>query len=362
MNTNFYPLSITSVEPLTRDSVAVKFTVPEQYQEEFKFRAGQYLTFRTGITGEELRRSYSICRSQNEQVLEVGIKRVEQGIFSNYANDNFSAGMTVDVMPPQGSFTLDINANNEKHYLFVAAGSGITPILAHMSTILESEPKSAVTLVYANKTVNRMMFRERISFLKNKYLDRLNWVKIFSKETSDAEILNGRVDAKKILNLHRSQIINLNLVDEVMLCGPEAMIYNVKDFFVANKFDSSKIHFELFHSDSAAEASAQRQEQLEQRFGHQESSVTIRSSGRTMTYALEKSGDTILDSALDQGADVPYACKGGVCATCKAQLIKGQVEMENNHCLSDDEVAEGMILTCQAHPITDEVEVDYDVI
>ena len=362
MNTNFYPLTIASVEALTRDSVAVKFAVPEQYQEEFKFRSGQYLTFRTGITGEELRRSYSICRSENEQILEVGIKRIDQGIFSNYANDNFKAGMTVDVMPPQGVFTLDINADNKKHYLFVAAGSGITPVLAHMTTILESEPESSVTLIYANKTVNRMMFRERISFLKNKYLDRLNWVKIFSKESSDTDVLNGRVDAKKILDLHRSNIIDLNMVDEVLLCGPEAMIYNVKDFFTANKFDSQKIHFELFHSDSAAKSSVESQEQLEQRFGDQESQVTVRASGRTMTFALEKSGETILDMALDQGADVPYACKGGVCATCKAQLVKGTVEMENNHCLSDDEVAEGMILTCQAHPTSDEVEVDYDVI
>ncbi len=362
MNTNFYPLTIASVEPLTKDSIAVRFDVPEEHRTEFSYRAGQYLTFRTGVTGEELRRSYSICRSENEQTLEVGIKRIDQGIFSNYANDNFAKGMTVEVMPPQGLFTLDVNATNNKHYLFIAAGSGITPILAHMTTILETEPDSAVTLLYANKTANRMMFRERISFLKNKYLERLNWVKIFSKETSDADILHGRIDAKKVLDLHRSKIINLNLVDEVMLCGPEAMIYNIRDFFNANKFDANKIHFELFHSDTASKDKAEHHENLEKRFGHEESEVTIRTGGRTMTFALEKSGQSILDEAIDQGADVPYACKGGVCATCKGKVIKGNVEMDNNHCLSDDEVAEGMILTCQAHPITDEVEVDYDVI
>lgn len=362
MNTNFYPLTIASVEPLTRDSVAVSFDVPEQYQSEFNFSAGQYLTFKTGITGEELRRSYSICRSQNEQTLEVGIKRIEQGIFSNYANDNFSAGMTVEVMPPQGMFTLDINPENNKHYLFVAAGSGITPILSQLTSILETESESTATLIYANKTANRMMFRERISFLKNKYLERLNWVKIFSKESSDAEILNGRVDAKKILDLHRSKIIDLNLVDEVMLCGPEAMIYNIKDFFIANKFDANKIHFELFHSDTASKASSEHHENLEKRFGHQESQVTIRTGGRTMSFPLEMSGQSILDEAIDQGADVPYACKGGVCATCKGKVLKGTVEMDNNHCLSDDEVEEGMILTCQSHPTSDEVEVDYDVI
>lgn len=362
MNTEFYTLNIQSVEPLTRDSVAIKLDVPAELQEAFKYRAGQHLTFKSMLTGDEMRRSYSICRAESEQSLEVGIKRIENGIFSNYANDQFAPGMTVDVMPPQGAFTLEMDASNAKHYLLIAAGSGITPVLAHAQTILEQEPDSSVTLIYANRTTNRMMFRDRISFLKNKYMQRLNWVKIFSKESLDAEILNGRVSAKKLIELNNAHIINLDTVDEVMLCGPEAMIMNVKDFFEANKFPSDNIHFELFHSDSAAQASESHQAELEERFGDEESLVTVRSSGRNLQFKLEKSGQPILDMALDEGADVPYACKGGVCATCKALLVKGKVEMDNNHCLTDDEVEEGMILTCQAHPITDEVEIDYDVI
>ena len=362
MNTEFYTLSIKSVEPLTRDSVAVTLDVPAELNEIFSYRAGQHLTFKTMITGEELRRSYSICRAESEQCLEVGIKRIENGIFSNYANDSFAAGMTVDVMPPQGMFTLDLDASQPKHYMLIAAGSGITPILSHAQTILETEPESVITLIYANRTTNRMMFRSRISFLKNTYLDRLNWVKIFSKESLDAEILNGRVSAQKLVDLNAASIINLDSVKEVMLCGPEAMIMDVKAFLEANDFPEDKIHFELFHSDSAAKASEAHHAELEQRFGDAESMVTVRSSGRSLQFSLEKSGDTILDKALDEGADVPYACKGGVCATCKALLVKGQVEMDNNHCLTDDEVEEGMILTCQAHPVSDEVEVDYDVI
>lgn len=362
MNTEFYTLSIKNVEPLTRDSVAITLDVPTELKDTFNYRAGQHLTFKTLVTGEELRRSYSICRAESEQSLEVGIKRIENGIFSNYANDSFAPGMTVDVMPPQGFFTLDLDESNTKHYLLIAAGSGITPVLAHAHTILEKEPDSTVTLIYANRTTNRMMFRDRISFLKNEYMQRLNWVKIFSKEGLDAEILNGRVSAKKLVDLNNAHIIDLDSIDEVMLCGPEAMIMDVKAFFEANKFPPEQIHFELFHSDSAEKASEAHHAELEERFGDEESLVTVRTSGRSLQFKLEKSGDTILDTALEEGADVPYACKGGVCATCKALLVKGKVEMDNNHCLTDDEVEEGMILTCQAHPISDEVEVDYDVI
>jgi ring-1,2-phenylacetyl-CoA epoxidase subunit PaaE len=340
----------------------VTLDVPADLQSEFSYRAGQHLTFRTTVTGDDIRRSYSICRGEQDNTLEVGIKRIDQGIFSNYANDHFKAGMSVEVMPPQGFFTLELNADQSKHYLMLAAGSGITPILSHITTILEQEPNSQVTLVYANKTTNRTMFRERISFIKNKYMERLNWVKLFSQETLDADILNGRISAKKLRDLHEAHIIDLDTVDEVMICGPEPMIMDVKAFFEANNFDSEKLHYELFHSESANNASEAHHQELEQRFGHEESRVTIRTAGRSMEFQLEKSGQTILDMALEEGADVPYACKGGVCATCKALVTKGKVEMDNNHCLSDDEVEAGMILTCQAHPVSDEVEVDYDVI
>lgn len=362
MNTDFYSLTIKSVEKLSKDSIAVTLAVPDELKQAFAYRSGQHLTFKSSITGEEIRRSYSICRSESEQCLEVGIKRIEQGVFSYYANDNLSAGMTLQVMPPQGLFTLDISETNKKQYLLIASGSGITPVLSHLTTILEQEPESSVTLLYANKTTNSMMFRERISFLKNKYMQRLTWIKIFSQESVDAEILNGRISGKKLRELHDARIINLDTVDEVMICGPEMMIMDVKAFLEVNKFEPDNIHFELFHSDSADKATEQHHKALEQRFGDEISKVTIRSSGRTLNFELEKSGQTILDMALDEGADVPYACKGGVCATCKAKLISGQVEMDNNHCLSDEEVEEGMILTCQAHPISDQVEVDYDVI
>jgi len=361
MNTDFHTLTIKSVETLTKDSVMVTLEVPEDMKQEFAYRAGQHLTFRSRITGDEIRRSYSICSSEQKQQLEVGIKRLENGVFSNYANDSFKAGMSVEVMVPQGHFVLDLSPNNSKHYLLLAAGSGITPILSHVTTILETEPDSKVTLVYANRTSNKMMFRDRLSFVKNKYMDRLDWVKLFSKESLDAEIMNGRISGMKLRDLHKAHIIDLDSIEEVVICGPESMIMDVKGFFETNKFDSHQIHFELFHSDTGDDNAEQHEHELEARFGTEESVVTVRSSGRQLEFNMIKS-KIILDAALDEGADVPYACKGGVCATCKAKLVSGEVEMDNNFCLTDEEVAEGMILTCQAHPISSKVEVDFDVI
>ena len=361
MSTEFHPLTISSVERLTKDAVAVSFDVPESLKQEYQFVQGQHLTLKADINGEDVRRSYSICHSVQSQKLTVGIKRIETGLFSNFANEELAKGMTLEVMPPQGHFYTELDANNKKHYLMVAVGSGITPMLSHIETILEAEPQSAVTLVYGNKSTPLMMFREKLCFLKNKFLTRLHWVNLFTREENDAEVFNGRVSAQKLIDLHNARVLNLDSVDDVFLCGPETMINEVNEFFLANNKDAESIHYELFYAGSAEEAASEKQAERAEKYGEKTARVSVKVAGRKTLIDLAMGGDNILDAAMESGADLPFSCKGGVCATCKAKVVKGKVEMDMNHSLTPQEVEEGMILTCQAHPVSDEVEVDFDL-
>ena len=312
------------------------------------------------INGADIRRSYSICNSAQSQKLTVGIKRIDEGIFSNYANDELKKGMTLEVMPPQGHFYTDLMADNKKHYLLIAVGSGITPNLAHIQSILETEPQSTVTLVYGNKSSALMMFRDKISFIKNAYLDRFQLVNLFTREESEAELFNGRINAQKLIDLDKASVIDLKSVDDVFLCGPEEMINEMAAFFKVNKFDEDKIHYELFFAGTSEQQAQESQKERAEKYGEKMSTVSVKVAGRKTTMELSMGGDNILDAAMDSGADLPFSCKGGVCATCKAKVIKGKVEMDMNHSLTEEEVAEGMILTCQSHPVTEEVEVDFD--
>jgi len=361
MNTEFYSLVISKVTALTKESISVEFDCPEDLKQTFHYQQGQHLTLRCMINGEDIRRSYSICGDSRTQILEIGIKRIKDGVFSNYANQEFKVGMTVDVMAPQGHFYSQLNESNQKHYLCIAAGSGITPVLSQIRSIFSCEKNSRITLIFVNKSTNLMMFREQLSFIKNEHMNRFEWVNLYTLEQHELPIFNGRLSANKLSELDSAHIIDLNVFDEAFLCGPEAMVQDISGILEYHGLNHENVHFELFFADSAEENSELHQQQLSDKYGDQLSRVTVKISGRSSQFDLEFSGDNILDAALEQGADLPYSCKSGVCATCKAHLVKGKVEMDQNFSLTDDEVERNMILTCQSHPISAEVEIDFDV-
>jgi ring-1,2-phenylacetyl-CoA epoxidase subunit PaaE len=366
MSTEFYPLTISSLERLTKDAIAISFTIPDELKTVFHYQQGQHLTLKADIDGQDIRRSYSICSSVTEQhvaevSIQVAIKRIDEGIFSNFANDKLKVGMTIEVMPPQGHFFTELDHNNNNHYLFLAVGSGITPILSHIRSILALEPQAKVTLVYGNKSTPLMMFREKIAFIKNEHIDRFEWVNLFTREEHEAPLFNGRINAQKLVDLHQAKVIELNAFSDVFLCGPEEMINNVVAAFKHWKFDEAHLHYELFYSGSASDEAANKKAQRAHQYGEKISQVSVKVAGRKTFIELAMDGNNILDAAMEHGADLPFSCKGGVCATCKAKVIKGKVEMDVNHSLTEQEVAEGMILTCQAHPVSDDVEIDFDV-
>lgn len=360
MSTEFHQLNIASVEKLTRDAVAVTFEVPAELASDYQYKQGQHLTLKADINGQDVRRSYSICNSLQDQKLTVGIKRIDGGVFSNYANESLQKGMQLEVMPPQGHFYTELSPENQKEYLLVAVGSGITPNLSHIRSILEAEPQSTVTLVYGNKSSAQMMFRDKLSFIKNAYLERFQWVNLFTKEENEAELFNGRINAEKLLALDKARVLRLKSFDDVFLCGPEAMINDVAEFLKVQGVSEERIHYELFFAGSAEEKAQQNQAERAKKYGEKNAVVSVKVAGRKTTMELAMGGENILDAAMENGADLPFSCKGGVCATCKAKVVKGKVEMDFNHSLTEQEVAEGMILTCQSHPVSEEVEIDFD--
>lgn len=361
-DTRFYPLTIADVRPETDTAICVTFTVPDELKQTFTFKQGQFLTLKAAINGEDIRRSYSICSGVHDNALKVGIKRVRGGKFSNFANDSFKKGQTIEVMPPQGSFTTELNAANAKNYMCLAVGSGITPILSIMKTILIDEPHSRVTLIYGNRRTNSVMFKEDLSFLKNRYLERFQWINIMSQEDQGADLLNGLIDNQKGTALHKSRLINLKKTDEAFICGPEAMMSEVSRGFRASGLDDACIHYELFanSSEDAAKVLEKSQQRIETYGEDKTSKVTVIADGRALQFELATVGANILDAGIHNGMELPYACKAGVCSTCKAKLIKGQVDMDLHHGLEPHEIAAGFILTCQAHPVSDEVIVDFD--
>jgi len=359
--TRFFPLTVASVTPEADDAVCVAFDVPPELNDTFRFTQGQYLTLRATIGGDEVRRSYSICSGVNDGSLRVGIKRVEGGRFSTFANEALRAGDVIDVMPPEGTFYSELSPDHDKDYLLIAAGSGITPILSIAKSVLEIEPMSHVTLLFGNQRFASIMFREELEALKNRYLERFQLIHILSRESRDTEILNGRIDNRKGTELCR-HLLDLASIDEFFLCGPEGMISEVSRGLRANGIDDARIHYELFGASAAdaAEVVAKHHKRSVEQAGRV-CQVSIIAGGRETRFELGADGENILDSGIDHGIDLPFACKGGVCATCKAKLVEGEVDMDLNHALAADEVAAGYILTCQAHPVSDTVVVDYDV-
>lgn len=357
---DLHTLTVASVEPETDEAIKVSFKVPDELADVFEFRQGQYLTLESEIDGENVRRSYSICSGVNDEAMQVAIKRVEGGVFSNYANDTLKSGDTIQVMPPQGSFYTELDASAARNYLFLAAGSGITPVVSNIKTILEEEPNSRVTLLYSNQRTNTIMFRETLSFLKNKYMTRLHWVNIMSKEDQGSDVLNGRLNNRKGGELNQ-QLIDLSSFDECFICGPESMISEVSRGFRSVGVAEENIHYELFASSAEdARAVVEKHHARVKEYGGKTSEVTVTMDGRSSMFDLTADGENILDAGMSHGLDLPYSCKGGVCSTCKAKLVEGEVDMDITHGLEAEEMEQGFILTCQAHPISDKVVVDFD--
>lgn len=357
MKPTFHSLKIKEVKKETDDCCSIAFEVPEQLASDFVFIQGQYLTLKTTIGGEELRRSYSICTSPLDKDLRVAIKQIENGKFSTYANHSLKKGDIIDVMTPTGNFNTALNPTNKKHYVAFAVGSGITPIISIMKTVFKKEPKSQFTLFYGNKNTNSIIFREQIEALKNVYTQRLSVHYFLSREALDEPLMNGRIDKEKC-NIICNKLLDLDTVDECFICGPEDMVFAVRDTLKERNFDEKKIHFELFTSPDGKLGVSKKV--IKEEYKGRVADVTVNLDGKSFQFQLPFGGDSVLDAALKQGADLPFACKGGVCCTCKAKLKEGAVEMDVNYALEKEEVEAGYILTCQSHPTTDKIVVDYD--
>ena len=355
MANHFHSLRVKKIIKETADCVSIVFDVPEISKKEFQYKEGQNVVIKHFHNGEEIRRSYSICNAPFENELKVAIKKVPGGIFSTYANDQLKESDLLEVMPPSGKFNARL-ATAAGNYLAIAAGSGITPIISIIKHVLREQPDSKFTLLYGNKNRSSIIFFEEIESLKNSYIDRFSVVQILSREKTDAEILHGRIDSEKLSALNK--IINYGNFDSAYLCGPEHMIFAASDFLQQHGMEQSKIHFELFTSAAAVDKTTIIS--TDEDSSSPKSNITVRLDGRSFDFDLSFQGNSILDAALQQGADLPYACKGGVCCTCRAKLLEGTVNMVVNYALEPEEVEQGFILTCQSHPTSAKVVVDFD--
>ncbi|RXK60446.1 phenylacetate-CoA oxygenase/reductase subunit PaaK [Lacibacter luteus] len=359
MSIHFHSLAVKEVKKETADCVSILFRIPEALQETFQFTQGQSLTMRTIINGEEVRRTYSICSSPLEQQLRVAVKKVAGGAFSIFANEHLKVGDVLDVMPPIGRFNTNLDAANKKHYVAFAAGSGVTPLLSIIKTTLAVELQSSFTLVYGNRNRSSIIFFEELEAMKNKYIDRFNLIHILSREKTDADLNFGRITTEKCEALF-NKLLDLKATDEFFICGPEDMIFTVRDFLESNAVSEKKIHFELFTTPGQKKAVSHKPQAVSEEAV--KSNISIKLDGRTFELSIPLNSDTtILDAAMQQGADVPYACKGGVCCTCKAKLLEGEVKMDVHWGLEHEEIEQGYILTCQSHPVSEKVVVDFDV-
>lgn len=354
----FVPLKVEEIRRETEDSVSIKLDVPSEHLEEFKFISGQYVTFRKEFDGEEIRRSYSICSAPYENQLWVGVKKMIRGKFSSFANDELKVGDILETLSPRGKFMYHPEEGASRHFVGFGGGSGITPILAILKDVLYSEPNSRFTLFYGNRNASSVIFKEQLELLKNKYLDRLTIHHIFSEEEVGSDLFQGLMNKEKIEALTKA-FIDLNDVDGHYICGPEPMIIAARDHLKEAGAEEEKVHFELFASGPPPTTTGTLSNHPP-KTQNVTSKVKVVMDGDEFELQMESNGQTILDAASEAGIDVPFSCKGAVCCTCLARVKQGEVSMEKNYSLSDKEVEEGLILTCQAHPQTNDVIVDYD--
>jgi ring-1,2-phenylacetyl-CoA epoxidase subunit PaaE len=352
----FYPLRIRDISRTTADCSVLSFDVPENLREAFAFKQGQHLTLKTQVNGEEIRRSYSLCSSPLDKEWKVAVKKIDGGAFSGFVNEQLKPGDVLDVMNPHGSFFVEPEPGAEKHYVAFAAGSGITPIFSILKTHLQAEPKARFSLFYTNQNVASIILKEEIEALKNQYIDRFEPYFFLTQEERDVSLFNGRMDDEKLEKIFR-YFLDLPSVDHFFLCGPEELIFKIRDSLISHGVDLKRIHFELFTT-QAGQNRIRKSKPDSKSAGTTD--VMIREGGKNMKFRMAKDSETILEAALRYNAGLPFACKGGVCCTCKAKLLEGKVEMEVNYALEKEQLDAGYILTCQAVPLTDTVVVDFD--
>jgi len=345
---NFHSLVISEVKQETPNSVSIALEIPDQLSEIFQFKAGQYITFKHLHQGEELRRAYSICSSPKSGEIRVGVKKVKDGNFSVYANTQLKAGDSLEVMEPEGHFIFEPTVSKQAHYAAFAAGSGITPVLSIIKEVMEREPESTFVLVYGNKTLKEAMFYSELEALKNQYTNRFKIEYIFSR-SKEHNALQGRID-RSVVNYLLKNKYGESQFSTYFLCGPEAMINEVSETLQERGVSKEQILFELFTSSEEGELT-------ESHDGN--TKITITLDDETESFVMSQK-QSVLDAALDQGLDAPFSCQGGICSTCIARVKKGKVEMRKNQILTDSELEEGLVLTCQSHPTTATLEIDYD--
>ncbi len=358
MSSSFHKLKVAGVERNTRDAVVVTFELPDALASEFAFRPGQYLTLRTRLDGEEVRRSYSICSAPDEGRLRVAIKKIDEGVFSTWANHELQPGQTLDVMPPAGSFTIDFDPGLSRHYAAFVVGSGITPVLSLVKTALSTEPNSRFTLFFGNRASSSVLFREEIEDIKNRYMARFSLVYIMSREAQDIDLLNGRLDGDKVAQLTQTWM-PIESIDYAFICGPHDMIESVNQRLQALGMPGDRIKFELFGAPKGPR-SLRTGRDAAAAPGKGQCEVTVVKDGHSRSFFIDKNRDSVLDSALAQGIDLPYSCKGGVCSTCRCKVVQGEVDMDANFALEDYEVARGFVLSCQSFPVSDKLVLDFD--
>jgi ring-1,2-phenylacetyl-CoA epoxidase subunit PaaE len=361
MAAHFHTLAVKRVTPDAAGSAAITLQVPAALREGFDFRPGQFVTLRAAIAGQETRRSYSICSAHQRYVqsgeIDIGVKPVEEGVFSRWALEHLRAGETIEVMAPDGRFTPRVPG--ARHRVAFAAGSGITPVLSIMTSTLDSEPASRFTLVYGNQRVNTIMFNEALQDLKDRYPARVSLIHLLSRQAQEVELLHGRIDDAKVAELLRTMLPAAD-IDEAFICGPEGMIDATQRALLAGGVPADRIHTERFFATSQAPAKRTVPRDTPsagvQTAAHR---LDVVLDGKTHQLAMGDD-DRVLDVALEAGLDLPYSCKSGVCTTCRARLLEGEVEMEKNFTLEQWEIDRGFVLTCQARPMTPRVVVSYD--
>ncbi|WP_375229371.1 2Fe-2S iron-sulfur cluster-binding protein [Roseobacter sp. S98] len=351
--TRFHTLTVTDIHRTIRDAVVL--TLQPDVPEKFRFTEGQYLTFRHDFDGTELRRNYSICTAPDEGLLQVGIKRVEGGAFSTFANTGLKVGDHLEAMPPSGTFSLGTETHSGKNHIGFAGGSGITPVLSVLKTVLARDPENRFTLVYANRAVNTIMFREELEDLKNRYMNRLTLIHIL-ESGQDMELFTGRVDSGKCAAL-LDQWISLEDLNTAYICGPEPMMLTIAESLKEHGLEKERIRFELFTESQQGRLA--RQEMSERAQGQPGTAARVTVEGVTRSFTMPRD-QSVLEASLDNALDAPFACKAGVCSTCKARVTEGEYEMLSNHALEDYEVEQGMVLTCQCYPLGDTITVEYD--
>lgn len=355
--TKFYSLRVRELVRETSNTVSVAFDVPDELRDLFRFVQGQYLTLRTVIDGADQRRSYSICSAPHENELRVAIKKVPGGIFSTYANERLQVGDELRVMPPQGRFFTELDPGDSNMYVAFAAGSGITPVISILKTVLHQEPNSRFMLFFGNRGFDHIIFREQLEELKNRYPERLSVHHVLSRESLGSDLFQGRLDGDKC-RAYARRLFRPEEVDAFFLCGPEEMIFEVKSVLEEQGVPVGKIHYELFTTPGATKKIASAHSTRSE--GSFDASIIVIQDGMQFDFHLQSDGSTLLDAAMRAGADLPFSCKGGVCSTCKAKVLEGEVEMDLCYGLEPDEVAAGYVLTCQSHPKSQKVVVSFD--